>query len=61
MIELDWDHDSGEGSVKISKEFTISNRMLQLDALKDWIYELTEIYDVLLGEEFLGGEYESKR
>ena len=61
MIQLDWDHDTGEGSVKISKHFVISHRVVQLDALQDWIFELTEIYDTMLGEQFIGEENEGKK
>ena len=61
MMELEWDNESGEGKVKITKEFVISHRIVQLDALQDWIYELTDLYDTLLGEQFIGEENESKK
>jgi hypothetical protein len=60
-MELEWDNESGEGKVKITKEFVISHRIVQLDALQDWIYELTDLYDTLLGEQFIGEENESKK
>jgi len=61
MIELDWDHETGEGSLKINKQFVISHRIVQLDALQDWIFELTDLYETMLGEQFLGEENESKK
>jgi len=48
MMELEWDNEVGEGKLKITKEFVISHRIVQLDALQDWIYELTDLYDTLL-------------
>ena len=41
---LDWDN---EGSVIISSDFCDLDTISQLDALKDWISELTEVYDNL--------------
>ena len=61
MIELAWDHETGEGSVKFSKDFVISHRIVQLDALQDWIFELTDLYETMLGEQFIGEENESKK
>jgi hypothetical protein len=48
MIELVWDDESGEGQVKITKEFLTAHRIVQLDALVDWIEELKEIYDAMV-------------
>ena len=41
---LDWDK---EGRVIISSDFFDLDAISQLDALKDWISELTEAYDNL--------------
>jgi len=60
-MNLEWDNESGEGKLRISKEFVISHRMVQLDALKDWIFELTDLYETMLGEEFIGEENASKK
>jgi hypothetical protein len=48
MIELVWDDESGEGQVKITKEFLTAHRIVQLDALVDWMAELQEIYDAMV-------------
>lgn len=61
MIELTWNHDTGEGEVKINKNFVISHRIVQLDALKDWIFELQDIYNTMLGEQFMEEENASKK
>jgi len=50
MIELDWDEEIGEGSVKIDKEFVTAPRIVQLDALVDWMAELKEIYESMLAK-----------
>lgn len=61
MIDLVWDNDTGEGKVRLSKEFFISHRMVQLDGLQDWIFELNDLYETMLGEQFVGEENESKK
>jgi hypothetical protein len=48
MIKLIWDEEIGEGSVKIDKEFVTAPRIVQLDALVDWMEELKEIYASML-------------
>jgi hypothetical protein len=48
MIELIWNDETGEGQVKISKEFLTAHRVVQLDALVDWMAELQEIYDAMV-------------
>jgi hypothetical protein len=48
MIELTWDDESGEGIVHINKDFVVAHRVVQLDALTDWIAELQELYNSML-------------
>lgn len=48
MIKLVWNEEIGEGSVKIDKEFVTAPRIVQLDALVDWMAELQEIYDAMV-------------
>jgi hypothetical protein len=48
MIELTWDAESGEGAVHINKDFVLAHRIVQLDALTDWIAELQELYNLML-------------
>jgi hypothetical protein len=43
MIELVWNDE--EGKVLIKKEFLMEHRIVQLDALVDWIAELQTIYN----------------
>ena len=50
MMKLHWDDETGEGSVKITKDFMVAPRMVQLDAMVDWIAELQEIYNAMLKE-----------
>ena len=50
MINLVWDEEIGEGSVKIDKEFVTAPRIVQLDALVDWMAELKEIYESMLAK-----------
>ena len=50
MIKLTWDAEKGEGEVKIEKEFLFTHRMVQLDALVDWIAELSDIYQEMMKE-----------
>lgn len=46
---LNWNETSGEGHANLSKEFQDhADRVTKLDALRDWIYELTEQYNALL-------------
>ena len=48
MIKLIWNEEEGEGGVVIDKEFVTAHRIVQLDALVDWITELKEIYESML-------------
>ena len=48
MIKLIWNEEEGEGGVVIDKEFVTAHRIVQLDALVDWIAELKEIYESML-------------
>lgn len=43
-----WDPDSGEGTIWIRADFFVQDRIVQLDALQDWIADLTNTYDRLL-------------
>ncbi len=49
---LNWSHINAEGSVSFSREFRESYGLLQLDALKDWIYDLNEEYERIHALEF---------
>lgn len=42
---LNWRHGDAQGAVSFSREFRESYGLLQLDALKDWIYDLEQEYD----------------
>jgi hypothetical protein len=48
MIKLIWNEEEGEGGVVIDKEFVTAPRIVQLDALVDWMAELKEIYESML-------------
>ena len=48
MINLNWDREIGEGSVKYTPAFEESHRVTQLDMLQDAIYELTKKYEAML-------------
>jgi len=48
MIELIWNGE--EGKLQITKEFVLEQKIVKLDALQDWITELTELYDGILSE-----------
>jgi hypothetical protein len=48
MIKLIWNEEEGEGGVVIDKEFVTAPRIVQLDALVDWMTELKEIYESML-------------
>lgn len=52
---LNWRHSDAQGAVSFSREFRESYGLLQLDALKDWIYDLEQEYDRIHALEF-GGE-----
>jgi hypothetical protein len=46
MLDLVWNGDAGE--VKINKQFLVADRMVQLDGLQDWIYELQDLYNFMV-------------
>jgi hypothetical protein len=48
MIELIWNGEGGK--LQITKEFVLEHKIVKLDALQDWIIELTELYDGILEE-----------
>lgn len=48
LIELHWDNNAGEGSVKYTKAFNESHFILQLDMLQDCIYDLSAKFEELL-------------
>jgi hypothetical protein len=52
MINLKWDTVKEEGVVFTKPEFDDTYRILQLDALKDWIYDLQKLYDNIRQEEY---------
>lgn len=48
LINLVWNSQSEEGEIKLSKDFNDCDRVLQLDALSDWIVELQGLYNKIL-------------
>lgn len=48
MGALVWDSKNGEGGVFLSPEFFENNRVVQLDAIVDWIGCLQSTYDEML-------------
>ena len=48
IISGSWDPDAGEGAIWIRADFFAHDRIVQLDALQDWIADLTNTYDQLL-------------
>ena len=48
IISGSGDPDSGEGTIWIRADFFSQDRIVQLDALQDWIADLTTTYDQLL-------------
>jgi hypothetical protein len=46
MIELVWNDE--EGKVLIKKDFLMEHRVVQLDALVDWMAELQTIYNSMV-------------
>jgi len=51
LVSLGWSWKTEEGTVNLSKEFKTADSILQIDALDDWIAELTELREVLLENE----------
>ena len=45
---MKWDTIKEEGVVFTKPEFDDAYRILQLDALKDWIYDLQDLYNNIL-------------
>jgi len=52
MINLKWDTIKEEGVVATKPEFDDAYRILQLDVLQDWIYDLQKLYDSIHQEEY---------
>jgi hypothetical protein len=48
MGKLEWNPEDGEGVVLISTKIITSDRIVQLDALVDWIRMLQDTYDEML-------------
>ena len=44
-IALMYNPDTGEGYIKPSTDFADENILLQIDCLKDWLYDLEVVYD----------------
>jgi len=59
-ITLNFNEDTGEGSIKLRSAFTDNNVLLQIDCLQDWIGELTDIYNKGLEEFRNNGSYSRK-
>lgn len=51
LVSLSWSVTKEEGTVSLSKDFKTADPILQIDALGDWIGELTELREVLLQNE----------
>lgn len=47
---LKWSYNSGEGSVKFPQGFDDLHIVTKLDALQDWIVDLSDKYEGLLSE-----------
>lgn len=44
LIHLKADMNSGEGSVKLTSAFEKEDDLFQMDVLRDWIYDLQNLY-----------------
>jgi len=51
LIDLHWNNNKGEGSVKYSKDFNEAHIVVQLDILQDCIVDLQDKYDELLASD----------
>jgi hypothetical protein len=51
MINLKWDTVKEEGVVVTTPKFDDTYRIMQLDALKDWILDLEKLYNNILENE----------
>lgn len=45
---LNWNEATSEGTATLSAEFETADEITQLDALRDWLYDLTEKYNGLI-------------
>ena len=45
-IALMYDPDTGVGTLKPSTDFMENDLMLQVDCLREWIYDLEQIHDI---------------
>ena len=59
-IILMYDPDTGEGHIKESKDFKKESALMQLDCLKDWLYDLEVLYDIQ-HEDYFTGLYKIKK
>lgn len=48
--KLIWRDEEGVGLARLSDDFQKETPIFRLDALKDWIFDLQEMYNVLLAE-----------
>ena len=55
-----YDPDTGEGHIKESKDFKKESALMQLDCLKDWLYDLEVLYDIQ-HEDYFTGLYKIKK
>ena len=44
-VKLVADYECGEGNIKMSERFLESSGLMQIDLLKDWIYDLEKEYE----------------
>ena len=44
-VKLVADYEFGEGNIKMSERFLESSGLMQIDLLKDWIYDLEKEYE----------------
>jgi len=51
LIDLHWNNNKGEGSVKYSKDFNEAHIVVQLDMLQDCLVDLQDKYDELLASD----------
>tara|TARA_R110002020_G_scaffold31861_1_gene98767 strand:- start:275 stop:562 length:288 start_codon:yes stop_codon:yes gene_type:complete len=45
-VMLMYDPDTGVGTLKPTKDFIENDLMLQVDCLREWIYDLEKIHDI---------------
>ena len=45
-ITLKYDDFTGEGYIKESKDFKKQSLLMQLDCIRDWLYDLEILYDI---------------